>query len=270
MKFAICNETYRGVGFEDVCVDVATCGFDAIEVALNAIAQDPGTLTVEDGRRLGAVARANGLEVVGLHWLLAAPGGLHLTTNDDATRSRTVRYLQHLAELCAAMGGSILVLGSPNQRGVLPGQSYDEAFAHATEACHTVAETAGDLGLTLALEPLSPELTNFLTSAAEARSLIEAVDHPACRLHLDVYAMGSEPDPIPEIITAHGDLLVHFHANAPDRRGPGSGGLDYRPIVQALRDVDYQGYVSVEVFDYQPDGETIARESLAYLRRMFA
>ena len=138
MKSAICNETYRGVGFEDVCVDVASCGFDAIEVALNAIAQDPGTLTVEDGRRLGSVARANGLEVVGLHWLLAAPGGLHLTTNDDATRSRTVRYLQHLAELCAAMGGRILVLGSPNQRGVLPGQSYDEAFAHATEACRTV------------------------------------------------------------------------------------------------------------------------------------
>ena len=269
MKFAICNETYRGVDFEEVCADVAACGFDAIEVALNEIAKDPRTLTEQDAERLGAVAHRQGLQVVGLHWLLAAPGGMHLTTDDEIVWSRTVRYLQHLARLCAKMGGQVLVLGSPKQREVLPGQTYDQALDRAVAACRAVAETAGELGLTLALEPLSPALTNFMNSAAEARRVIEAVAHPACRLHLDVFAMGSEDEPIPAIIREHGDLLAHFHANAPDMRGPGSGGLHYHPIVQALRDVDYQGYVSVEVFDYRPDGPSIARESIPYLRRVF-
>lgn len=269
MKFAICNETYRDTSFEVVCADVAGCGYEGIEVALNAIAPDPRTLTVEDAARLGEVAGSHGLEVVGLHWLLAAPGGMHLTTSDDTIRTRTTRYLQHLAKLCAAMGGKILVLGSPKQREVLPGETYDEAFARATVACRTVAETAGELGLTLALEPLAPSLTNFLTTAAETKALIDAVAHPACRLHLDVYAMGSESATIPEIIEEHGDLLAHFHANAPDMRGPGSGGLDYVPIVAALKNAGYGGYVSVEVFDYRPDGGTIARESIEYLRRVF-
>ena len=269
MKFAICNETYRGIRFEEVCADVAACGFDGIEIALNEIAKDPRTLTETDAERLGGMARDCGLEVVGLHWLLAAPGGMHLTTRDETVWSRTVRYLQHQARLCARMGGKVLVLGSPQQRQVLPGQAHQDAFNRAVDACGLVAETAGELGLTLALEPLSPDLTNFMNTAAEARRVIQAVGHPACRLHLDVFAMGSEPEPIPVVIRQNADLLAHFHANAPDRRGPGSGGLDYHPIVQALRDIDYRGYVSVEVFDYSPDGASIARESLAYLRQVF-
>ncbi len=270
MKFAICNETYGDTGFAEVCTDVAACGYQGIEVALGAIAEDPRNLTEADARGLGELAHSRGLEVVGLHWLLAAPGGMHLTTADAVTRTRTVDYLQHLARLCAAMGGRVLVLGSPKQRHVLVGECYSDAFCRATEGLRQVAETAGELGLVLALEPLAPSYTNFLTSAQEARKLIEAIDHPACRLHLDVHAMCAETDPIPELIARHADLLAHFHANAPDLHGPGSGGLDYAPIAEALRNAEYAGYVSVEVFDYTPDGPSIARQSLDYLRRVFA
>jgi sugar phosphate isomerase/epimerase len=78
--------------------------------------------------------------------------------------------------------------------------------------------------------------------------------------------MSSEGEPVPELIRKYLPRTGHFHANDPNRRGPGFGATDFRPIFRALRDSGYDGWVSVEVFDYSPDPETIARESIRYMR----
>jgi sugar phosphate isomerase/epimerase len=122
----------------------------------------------------------------------------------------------------------------------------------------------------LALEPLSPRTTTFLTTAAEAVELAERIDSPHCKLLLDCLAMTSEAVPPADLIRRYAKWLVHFHANDPNRRGPGMGNLDFGPIFQALRDVDYRGWVSVEVFDVSPGAETIARESLTYMQKVVA
>jgi len=269
MKFAICNETYRGWDFGRACAHIAATGYDGVEIAPFTLGNDPRELTEADGEHCATVARGEGLEIVGLHWLLVKPAWLHLTTDDDLLRADTVKFARHLARLCAAMGGTILVWGSPRQRNLAPGWDYGDAALRAADALRQISETAGDLGVTVALEPLARKETNFLNTAEETVRLIEQVGHPACRLHLDVKAMSDEEKPIPRIIAESRDHLVHFHANDPNLRGPGFGEVRFEPIAEALHGIGYDRYVSVEVFDYTPDPETIATESLAYLRRVF-
>jgi sugar phosphate isomerase/epimerase len=269
MRFAICNETYKGWTLDDTIEHAASVGFEGLELAPFTLADDPSTLTEQDAAAIGERVRAGGLQVTGLHWLLLAPKGLHLTTPDDAVRQRTVEFVQHLARLCAAMGGEVLVWGSPAQRSLDDDWNRDEATARAVEAVRAVSTVADDVGVTVAMEPLPPSYTNFLSSAAEGRAFVDAVDHRACRLHLDVNAMSHEQIPIDEIIRASGEHLHYFHANDPCLLGPGMGDVDYGPIRSALNDVGYDGWMSVEVFDYEPGPERIARESLAYLRRVF-
>ncbi len=266
MKLAICNEMYVDWPFERICGDVAECGYDGIEIAPFTLDPDPRNLTEAHAKAVGEMAHRAGLEVVGLHWLLKAPDGMHLTTPDNKVRKKTVAYLEHLARLCAAMGGSLLVLGSPKQRDVEKGDDPDDAFLRAAEACRQVAETAGALGVTLAIEPLAPYFTNFLTTATAGEEFVDAVDHPSCRLHLDVFAMSSEDEPIHWIIAQHGKHLVHFHANDTGMGGPGSGDVDYKPVIEALKQVHYDGYLSVEVFDFELGGPKIARDSIEFLR----
>ena len=269
-KFAVCNEIYRDHSLAALCEDAAACGYDGLEIAPFTLAEDPETLTEADGHTVGETVRAAGLEAVGLHWLLARPEGLHLCVRDASVRARTVEHLVRLAHLCAAMGGRILVLGSPRQRSVPEGELHAEAFSRLAASCREVCERVESLDVVVALEPLAPRYTNMLTSAAETRALIRAVDHPACRLHLDVSAMAAEERSAPEIIAAHAAELVHFHANDESLCGPGLGATDFRPIARALRAADYRGYVSVEVFDEPADGPAVARRSLAYLRETWA
>lgn len=269
MKIAICNETYADWPLEKVCDHVGGCGYDGLEIAPFTLAKDPQTLTHRDAAAAGQIVRQAGLEVVGFHWLLVQPPGPHLSTPDDSLQQQTIEFAVHLVRLCAAMEGRILVWGSPKQRQVAPGQDYQDAWKRAADALRQVAEAAASLGVTIALEPLAPAETNFLNTAGETLRLLDEIAHPACRLHLDVKAMSSETLPIPDIIRSARGRLAHFHANDPQGNAPSTGVVDFAPIAAALSEINYQGYVSVEVFDYTPGPQTIARESLDYLRRVF-
>jgi len=266
MKFAICNELFGDWTFERVCQFVRRTGYDGLEIAPYTLAPAIDAFSPEARADHARVARDAGIEITGLHWLLARTQGLHLTAPERNIRQHTAAYLIELGHACADLGGEVMVFGSPGQRSLLPGVSAEQAHAYAAEVFRAAMPAIADRGVRLCIEPLSAVETDFITSCAEGLELVRAVDHPAFQLHLDVKAMASESRPIVDLIRAHGAGAGHFHANDANLRGPGFGETDFVPILAALQASGYRGWVSVEVFDPWPDPPTVARESLAYLR----
>jgi sugar phosphate isomerase/epimerase len=273
MKFAICNETFGNRPFADTFSTIRKLGYAGVEIApfTFAPADEPFDLHKVPAEQIVEVrmmAEDAGLEIIGLHWLLAKTEGLHITSPDPTVRRRTGEYLQLLAEVCADLGGKVLVLGSPKQRNLLPGVSYDDAEAYAVEVLHTAVATCAQYGLTIGLEPLGPADGDFMLTAEAGIHLAEMVDSPHCKLHLDVKAMSTEGKPIPDIIRDSREWMIHFHANDPNLLGPGMGNVNFKPIFAALREINYDGWVSVEVFKYEPSPDEIARASIEYMRKI--
>lgn len=269
MRFAICNEIYQNWSLEDALAHAARTGYEAVELAPFTLADSVTELGRSERQRIRDLAARNGLAVVGLHWLLVKPEGLHLNHPDASLRQRTARYFVELVRCCADLGGQILVLGSPKQRNILPGVSREQAWDWTRATLRDAVREAEDRGVILCIEPLSPAETNFLNTASEAIAFAQSLASPACRIILDVKAMCAEDRPIPEIIRSSWPHFVHFHANDRNLKGPGFGEVDFRPIAAALREVGYTGYVSVEVFKFDEGADLIARRSLAYLRETF-
>ncbi len=266
MRYAICNETYVDWCHERICASVAELGYTGLEMAPFTLAPRITEVSAQRRRELRVQAEKAGLTIIGLHWLLAKTEGLHLTSADPGVRQRTADYLGELARCCRDLGGDLMVFGSPGQRRVPAGHSNAEAMEFAVDTFRRADKVFGETGVKLCIEPLSPPDANFINTADEGVDLINRLDSPEFVLHLDVKAMSTDVAPAPELIRRHAKVMGHFHANDPNLRGPGFGDTDFVPIFRALKDVNYAGWVSVEVFDYTPDPVTIARESIRYMK----
>lgn len=270
VKFAICNELFEGWEFAEAFGLISSLGYNGVEIAPFTFGVPVADISAERRSEVRELASSCDLEIVGLHWLLARTEGLHINSPDAEVRRRTVDYLKELVRLCSDLGGKIMVFGSPQQRSIPPGLSYREAWDLTKRSFAEVMSLCADLGVTICIEPLGAEETDCVNTAAEAMRMVDEMNHPNFKMILDVKAMCADTAEIPEIIRSAAGYFKHLHANDANRRGPGSGDTDFRPIAAALREVGYDGYVSVEVFDFEPDPETIARGAIAYLREVFA
>lgn len=270
-RYAICNELFHDRSLEQGMREALALGYTGLEIApfTLAPADNPFVSAISSGerRRVRDLAQEVGMEILGLHWLLAKTQGFHLTTHDLSVRQKTGAYLIELIELCEDLGGSIMVLGSPLQRNFPPEMTHDEALANAADVLGMITGALEQKNITLAIEPLGPTEGNFLNFARQGRELIERINSPRVKLHLDVKAMSTEGRPISEIIVENADLLAHFHANDPNLLGPGMGEVEFEPIFSALSKIGYTGWISVEVFDYSPGVGKILQKSMETMRQ---
>ncbi len=235
IKLGICNELFEGWDFARVCRTVKAIGYDGLEIAPFTLAPRIDALTAGRRRELKAIVADAGLETIGLHWLLARTEGFYLTSPDASVRHATSDYLKALAEATRDLGGSLMVLGSPKQRDLLPGVTYDQAVDYAIGVIEEILPALDSFGVDLCLEPLAPSETNFLNTCAQAMDVIRRVDHPRVRLHMDVKAQSSEEGTtVPDLIRRYASQAGHFHAQDVNLRGPGMGDVDFGPIVAAL------------------------------------
>ena len=163
-----------------------------------------------------------------------------------------------------------MVFGSPKQRRIVPELIREDGWRLMVEALAACGEAARNRGVTICLEALPADQTNLLNTNQEVLRMVKDINHPSIQMMLDVKSMCSETVPMAENMKACSGYFQYIHANDANLRGPGFGKTDFGPIFKTLNELGYQGYVSVEAFDFSPDPETVARESLSYMRRCLA
>ena len=264
MKLSLCNEVIRDLPFDRQCALAAGLGYHGLEVA-------PFTFG-DDGWRLPAAERAEvrracgdaGIAVSGLHWLLAAPVGLSITTSDRTIWRKSVDVLLGSIELCAELGGAYLVHGSPGQRRV----DDPSDATRAEEAWALAAEAAQKAGVVYCLEALAKPDCSFVNTLAEAIAVVKRIGNPAFKTMVDTLAASlMEPEPVADAIRRimPTGLMAHIQFNDRNRRGPGQGGDKFAPVVRALRETGYHGWIAMEPFVYEPDGATCAARMIGYV-----
>ena len=268
MKFCICNEIFQQWPLRDQFEAAADMGFEAIEIAPFTIDNSVRNITAETRSHIRELSAEFGVEVAGIHWLLAATAGYHVSDPDAQVRRRTVEYFQDLVRFGLDIGARLEVVGSPQQRSVQPGVTHEQAWAWFKEAMTACAQVPGAENFIICIEPLAPVTNNnFIVHAEEARRMVGEIDLPNVKVILDCYSGTQVEEDFPAEIRNTGPMLGHFHCNDNNERAPGWGETDFVPIMRALLDIGYSGYCSIEVFDFEPDPIQHASRGLATLKQ---
>ena len=272
---SICSEVYKDWAFPDACKSIRAIGYDGIEIAPFTLAEDPAKISPDKRSEYRSVMEGEGLQFVGLHWLMVAPKGLHVTTPDKPLRDRSWKHIQNLIDLCADLAGDrqdngVLVFGSPQQRSTTGGASREVATRHFIDGVRSVAPHAEQRRVTLLIEPLPRAQCDVMLSLQEAAAAVQEIGSPAVQTMFDVHNAIDEAEPHSTVVNRHFEVIRHVHVNELDGRHPGTGDYNFLPVLETLARRDYQGWVSLEVFDFSPGAEKIASDSLRYIKGQVA
>jgi D-psicose/D-tagatose/L-ribulose 3-epimerase len=270
-RYAFCNESMQGMKWAEQCEQVARSGYQGIEIApFSLIKESVVELSPGIRRDLVRTMENAGIECAGLHWLLSPPPpGLHVTTPDREIRKRSWAYVDLLIDLCGDLGGPLMVFGSPKGRSAA-GISVDEARKYLAEGLAGVADHAQARGVKILLESLDRNQTDVVNTLAEAAGITQEIHHPAIQTMFDFHNTLDEQEPFPDLIEKYYPFIHHVHVQEMDGRyvGAGNAGDSFLAAFQKLKDLRYDKWISVEVFDFSPGSQVISDESIKTLKQV--
>ncbi len=270
-KYAICNEIMQGWDWKRQCQFAAEVGYQGIEVAPFTLGDHVDNISSDRRAELRGRAQEAGIDILGLHWLLVTPEGLHTTTPDEAVRRETWDYMAKLAEFCADLGGTVMIFGSPNQRSS-QGISTEQAVENLTEGLREVAPRIAAHNVQLLLEPLSSDQTDVINTLGDAVAVVKDVNHTAISAMFDFHNTADETELLDDLVRQHYDYIKHIQIQEMDGTylGTGDAVKAFLPALRAFRDLEYARWISLEVFDFEPGPEQIATTSMQTLQQMAA
>ena len=269
LKHAMCNEAFQATPFVEQCRTLKRAGYQGIEIAPFTLAPDPLEISAQERRDYRRIMADEGLEFVGLHWLMVSPKGLHVTTPDQDLRERSWQHIRNLIELCADLGDNgVMVFGSPQQRSTTGGLTREQATRNYVEGLAAVAPLAEQRGVTILVEALPAAQSDVVETLAEAVSIVKEIDSPAVRTMFDTHNAVDESEPHAVLVERYFDFIRHVHVNEMDGGHPGTADYDFRTLLATLMRLEYRYWVSLEVFNFEPGAGRIAQESIAHLQKL--
>ena len=251
-------------------------GFDGVQVPLFR----PADFIAAEIRK---GTEANGLECTVCPILV---DGLSLISEDAALRNRTREHLRGVIKLAADAGSNTIAGPLYCPVGYLPGRRRNaDEWKWAIEGYQSVTDTLSAYGMTMAIEPLNRFETYFLNTAADAAKLCDEVGHPNVGVLFDTFHANIEEKSIAAGFRTVGKHLKHVHTCENDRGIPGSGHVEWTSVFEALRDIRYDGWLTIESFgftlgplsaaaaiwrDIEKTPESIAFEGVKFLKKSVA
>ena len=168
---------------------------------------------------------------------------------DPKIREAAYQHMQAVVDCCAEVGSSILCGPHQVALGVFTGKgATDDEWKRSVEHLRRVAEYASDKGVTLAEEVVNRFELYHLNTLEQGIRLVDDVGHPSCKLHLDTFHAHIEEKNPATAIRHAGSRIAHVHISENDRGVPGSGSVAWDDTFDALHDVGYDGWLTVEAF----------------------
>jgi len=270
-KYAMCNESMKELSWQEQCTIVANAGYTGIEIApFTLVSESVAELDTAKRKEMSNTMKNTGLQCAGLHWLLAPPPkGLHFTTPDAEIRNKSVAYLNELIDFCGDLGGEVMIFGSPKQRNTV-GISIAEAKKYFSEGLASVADHAQQRNVKILIEPLDTSQTDVINTLEEAAQIVNQINHPAIQLMFDFHNTPNETEPFDVLVNKYFDLIYHVHVQELDGKHLGTGNAlnEYLKTFQLLKNMNYDKWISLEVFDFTPGGKVIAEESMKVLKEI--
>jgi len=272
-KYAMCNESMAALSWAEQCRIIGEAGYKGVEIAAFTLVKEGVQEINSAGRGEMVVAMDKaGIGCAGLHWLLVPPPkGLHITTPEAAVRKKTIEYLDALIDFCGDLGGQYMVFGSPKQRNAV-GISVEEAKKYFADGLAQAAGHAQRRGVKILLEHLDKKQTDVVNTLAEGLEIVKKVNNPAVELMFDFHNTADETEPFDVLLRKFYEHIFCVHVQEMDGRhlGTGTAVNDYVKAFQTLKDLNYDKWISLEVFDFKPGGKVIAEESMRVLKEIEA
>jgi 5-keto-L-gluconate epimerase len=238
---------------------VSSLGFDGVELAV----RDPKYLDIE--KVIQMVNEAN-LEVpaigTGQAW---GEEGLSFSDSNEVVRKSAIERIKEQIKFASHFNAQVII---GLIRGVIKeGIFRDEAEKLTIDSLRECAEFGLKKNVKLTLEPVNRYESNFINTLQEGMAFIDKLGMPNVGLLADTFHMNIEEVSIYESLIEAKDYITHVHFADSNRWAPGYGHLDFQKIVETLKEIKYQGYVSAEILPL-PDQDSAAEMTIKTLNQV--
>jgi D-psicose/D-tagatose/L-ribulose 3-epimerase len=198
-----------------------------------------------------AIRRALTENALGCTTCSVVPNGLSLISDEAAVRRKTISYVAECITCTAEAGGTLMVGPLYSPVGYLPGRRRNaDEWKRAVEGYQELGPVLQEHGVHVAIEPLNRFETYFLNTTADAVQLCAEIAHPNVGILWDTFHANIEEKNIAEALRLTGRFLKHVHTCENDRGTPGIGHGDWKGVFAALRDLRYDGWLTIESFGF--------------------
>ncbi len=244
-------------GLADGCKRAAKAGFDAVELFVPSADPLPELAGLLEKHQLQLAAIGTGAGCV--------KHKLSLTDGDSAKRERAIAYVKGIIDLAAQYNAPAIIGSMQGRSG--EGVSHDRAIDYLKLSLNELGPYAKSKGQPLLYEPLNRYETNLFNTLAAGCQVVDDLETDNVLLLADLFHMNIEEADIAGALRQAGRHVGHVHFVDSNRRAAGLGHMDHAPILEALQDIDYQGYLCVEAFPI-PDADTAANTTIATLKKL--